>query len=116
MRQVLIKYLDEILEFLTQDTLRAIDWGVLDLGRIKDLELKGVLMIYEASLTLELQDNYKNNCTGIFRVTRHDGIWCYREFGYVIEAENLEELEKIVKGQNRIWYVFDEYSLWEGLM
>ena len=51
----------EILEFLTQDTLRAIDWGVLDLGRIKDLELKGVLMIYEASLTLELKDNYKNN-------------------------------------------------------
>ena len=113
MRQGLIKYIDEILEFLTEDTLRAIDWGVLDLGQIKDLELKSVLMIYETSLTLELEDNYKNNCTGIFRVTHHDGISCYEEFGYVIEAENLDELEKIVTGQNRIWYVFDEYSLWE---
>ena len=113
MRQGLIKYIDEILEFLTEDTLRAIDWGVLDLGQIKDLELKSVLMIYETSLTLELEDNYKNNCTGIFRVIYHEGIWCYEEFGYVIEAENLEELEKTVRGQNRIWYVFDQYSLGE---
>ena len=113
MRQGLIKYIDEILEFLTEDTLRAIDWGVLDLGQINDLELKSVLMIYETSLTLELEDNYKNNCTGIFRVRHHDGIWCYEEFGYVIEAENLEELEKTVRGQNRIWYVFDQYSLGE---
>ena len=113
MRQGLIKYTDEILEFLREDTLRAIDWGVLDLGRIKDLELKSVLMVYEMSLTLELEDNYKNNCTGIFRV-RYDGkIWCYEEFGYVIEAENLEELEEIIRGQNRIWYVFDQYSLGE---
>ena len=111
MREVLIKYTEEILEFLTNDTLRAIDWGVLDLGHIKDLELKSVLTIYETSLTLELKDNYRKNGTGIFRVTRHDEVWCYREFGYVIEAENLDELKEIVMGQNRLWYVFDECSL-----
>lgn len=111
MRQGLIRYIDEILEFLTNDTLEAIDWGVLDLGQIRDLELKSVLMVYEQSLTLELKDNYKNNGTGIFRVRYFDGIWCYEEFGCVIEAENLKELEEIVTGQNRIWYVFDEYSI-----
>lgn len=111
MRQVLLKYTDEILEFLTRDTLEAIDWGVLDLGHIKDLEVKCVLMVYEKSLTLELKENYRNNGTGIFRVRHYNGIWRYEEFGYVIEAENLEELKEIVISQNRIWYVFDECSL-----
>ena len=111
MRQGLLKYTEEILEFLTKDTLEAIDWGILDLGHIKDLELKSVLMVYERALTLELKDNYKNNGTGIFRVRHYGEIWCYEEFGYVIEAENLEELRQMVTGQKRIWYVFDEYSI-----
>ena len=107
----LAKYTTEILEFLRTETLEAIDWGVLDLGHIRDLELKCVLMVFEKSLTLELMENYRNNGTGIFRVRYVDGIWCYEEFGYKIKAENLEELEKIVINQNRIWYVFDEFSL-----
>lgn len=107
----LIKYTTEILDFLTAETLQAIDWGVLDLGHVNDLELKNVLMIFEKSLTLELMDNYKNNSTGIFRVRYKSGIWCYEEFGYRIVADNLKELRQIVTGQNRIWYVFDEYSL-----
>lgn len=107
----LVKYTTEILEFLTTDTLEAIDWGVLDLGQVKDLELKGVLMVFEKSLTLELRDNYKNNSTGIFRVKYIDGFWCYEEFGYRIKARKLEELREIVISQNRIWYVFDEFSL-----
>lgn len=32
----LVKYTAEILEFLTTETLEAIDWGVLDLGHVKD--------------------------------------------------------------------------------
>lgn len=111
MRQDLVKYTTEILEFLTTETLEAIDWGVLDLGQVKDLELKSVLRIFERSLTLELQDNYKNNSTGIFRVRYDDDFWCYEEYGYTIKAESLDELRKIVVGQNRIWYVFDEFSL-----
>lgn len=109
-----IKYKTDILEFLTTETLRAIDWGVLDLGHIKDLELKSVLMVFEKSLTLELKDNYKNNNTGIFRVRYNDGFWCYEEFGYKIKSESLNELEEIVVDQNRIWYVFDEFpsSVW----
>lgn len=107
----LIKYKAEILEFLSHETLHAIDWGILDLGHVKDLELKCVLRVYEKSLTLELMDNYKNNSTGIFRVRYNRGIWCYEEFGCRIKAENLDELKEIVTGQNRIWYVFDEISL-----
>lgn len=107
----LVKYTTEILEFLTTETLEAIDWGVLDLGHVKDLELKSVLMIFEKSLTLELKDNYKNNSTGIFRVRYANGFWCYEEFGYTVKSRNLEELREIVIGQNRIWYVFDEFSL-----
>jgi hypothetical protein len=107
----LVKYTAEILEFLTTETLEAIDWGVLDLGHVKDLELKSVLMVFEESLTLELKDNYKNNSTGIFRVRYTNGFWCYEEFGYKITADNLEELKEIVIKENRIWYVFDEFSL-----
>ena len=106
-----IKYAEEILEFLTKDTLESIDWGVLDLGHVENMELKCVLMQIERSLTLELMDNYRNNDTGIFRVSYCNGIWCYEEFGFTINAGSLEELEKMVISQNRIWYVFDEYSL-----
>ena len=107
----MVKYTTEILEFLTTETLEAIDWGVLDLGQVKDLELKSVLRIFERSLTLELQDNYKNNSTGIFRVRYDDDFWCYAEYGHTFKAESLDELREIVVGQNRIWYVFDEFSL-----
>lgn len=106
-----IKYADEILEFLTEDTLEAIDWGVLDLGHVKDAELRCVLMHIEHTLTMELMDNYKNNCTGIFRVSYSRGVWCYDECGIKIRAKSLKELKKTVLSQNRIWYVFDEYSL-----
>ena len=99
MRQGLLKYTEEILEFLTKDTLEAIDWGILDLGHIKDLELKSVLMVYERALTLELKDNYKNNGTGIFRVRHYGEIWCYEEFGYVIEADSVCELKELVLAQ-----------------
>ena len=107
----LITYAEEILEFLSTDTLKAMDWGVLDLGHIKDAELKCVLIHIERSLTIELMDNYKNNDTGIFRVRYHDGIWFYEEYGFKISASSLYELKQIVISQNRIWYVFDEYSL-----
>lgn len=107
----LVKYTAEIFEFLTAETLEAIDWGVLDLGQVTDLELRSVLTVFEKSLTLELKDNYKNNSTGIFRVRHADGFWCYEESGFKIKAENLNELKEIVKSQNRIWYVFDEFSL-----
>lgn len=105
------KFEEDILEFLTKDTLEAIDWGVLDLGHIKDMELKSVLMRIERSLTLELMDNYKNNDTGIFRVSYCNGVWCYDEHGFRVKAKSLDELKLIIEGQNRIWYVFDEYSL-----
>ena len=105
------KFEEEILEFLTKDTLEAIDWGVLDLGHIKDMELKSVLMHIERSLILELMDNYTNNDTGIFRVSYSNGVWCYDEHGFRVKAMSLDELKRIIEGQNRIWYVFDEYSL-----
>ena len=105
------RYADEILEFLTKDTLEAIDWGVLDLGHIRDKELKRVLTLIERALTLELMDNYRNNNTGIFRVSHVEGIWCYDEYGFKLKALSLKELKQMVISQNRIWYVFDEYSL-----
>ena len=107
----LVRYREEILEFITTETLRAIDWGVLDLGHVKDLELKSILTVLEKSLTLELKDNYKNNSTGIFRVSHCNGLWCYEEFGFRVKAEGLDELKEIVIGENRIWYVFDECSV-----
>lgn len=69
------------------------------------------MMVLEKSLTLELKENYKNNSTGIFRVRYTNGFWCYEEFGCKIKTRDLNELKKIVIAQNRIWYVFDEYSL-----
>ena len=102
------KFKYEIIEFLCEDTLKAIDWGVLDLGHIKNYELKEILLNLEAALTLELQNNYINNSTGIFRVSLEGRYWCYEEKGIQIKATNITDLKRIVESQNRIWYVFDE--------
>ncbi len=105
-----VKYTREIIEFKCAQTLEAIDWGILDLGDIDDLELKRVLIKIEEELTLELMKNYDENSTGIFRVSHFGGIWSYREFNCRIEASSLCELKRKVTAQNRIWYVFDEFS------
>lgn len=107
------RFTQEIIEFTTKETLKAIDWGVLDLGHIENLELKKVLIVIERQLTLELEENYRYNTTGIFRVFRACGLWCYAEYDYVIRAESLCDLKRIVECQNRIWYVFDEVLLKE---
>lgn len=98
----------EILEFLSADTLRDIDYGVLDLSYIRDGELKEVLCFFSHILTDELKVNYLENETGIFRVELMEGRFCYREYGHVIEADSVEELKELVEGENRIWYVFDQ--------
>lgn len=105
-----IKYTSEIIEFKNAQTLEAIDWGILDLGEIDDLELKRVLVKIEEELTLELMRNYEENSTGIFRVSFFRGIWSYMEFDCRIEASSLCELKRKVTSQKRIWYVFDEFS------
>lgn len=104
----LSKYADEILDFLRTETLYAIDCGTLDLGRIRNVELKEVLYYFEELLTAELLLNYRQNGTGIFRVYRFGDIWCYCEMQCVITASSCSELERNVISQNRIWYVFDE--------
>jgi hypothetical protein len=106
-----VKYTNEIIEFKNAETLEAIDWGVLDLGHIRDLELKDVLLKIEEELTLELRRNYEVNSTGIFRVSHGNGIWSYREFKCVIRADSLPQLKDKVISQNRIWYVFDEFCV-----
>lgn len=102
------RYSHDIIEFVSKDTLEAIDWGVLDLGHVKNYELKEILLVIEEELTVELKRNYAENSTGIFRVFRCHDFWCYRENKYVIRAQSLGELKEIVESQNRIWYVFDE--------
>ena len=102
------KFRYEIIEFMCEDTLNAIDWGVLDLGHIKNYELKEILLTLETALALELESNYINNNTGIFRVSLEGYYWCYEEKGIKIKAKNISELKSLVKSQNRIWYVFDE--------
>ena len=102
------KFRYEIIEFMCEDTLKAIDWGVLDLGHIKNYELKEILLTLETALALELESNYINNNTGIFRVSLKGHYWCYEEKGIKIKAKNISELKSLVKSQNRIWYVFDE--------
>lgn len=109
MRLDFIKYTSEIVEFKNAQTLKAIDWGVLELGHIKDLELKEILIAIEEELTLELMRNYEENSTGIFRVSCFRGIWSYQEFNCKIQANSLCELKDKVIAQNRIWYVFDEF-------
>ena len=42
MRVCLTKFTDEIADFLTNETLKAIDYGILDLHHIKNRELRNV--------------------------------------------------------------------------
>ena len=102
------KFRNEIIEFMSKETLEAIDWGVLDLGHIGNCELKEVLLAMEATLTLELENNYRHNSTGIFRVSLEGRFWCYEERDIRIKANSIGDLKRLVESQNRIWYVFDE--------
>lgn len=104
-----VKYIDEIVEFVSAETLKAIDWGILDLSHVKDMQLKSILLLLEDALTMELERNYRENNTGIFRVSRIRDVWYYTEREFVIHADSLKELEMRVRAQNKIWYVFDEY-------
>lgn len=102
------KYSVEISEFLNVDTLKKIDYGILDLSRIRDRQLREVLHFFEELLKLELKVNYLENDTGLFRVEIIGNRYYYREFGYVIEAGSIGELKSQVISENRIWYVFDD--------
>lgn len=102
------KFRVEIVEFFNVETLREIDYGILDLSKVQDHELREVLIFFEEFLTMELKLNYLENETGLFRVRIIDGKYCYDEFGYVIEANSICELKELVLSENRIWYVFDE--------
>ncbi len=102
------RYSQEVVEFLNVDTLREIDYGVLDLSKIANHELKEVFQFFEELLKLELKVNYLENGTGLFRVHVVENRYCYEEFGYVIEADSIVELEELVLSENRIWYVFDD--------
>ena len=103
-----IEYSQEIEEFLSVETLEKIDYGILDLSNVRDLKLREVLHFFEELLTLELKVNYLDNSTGIFRVDISGGRYCYREFGYVIEADSIPDLRERVILEGRIWYVFDD--------
>ena len=92
----LAQYSQEIYEFLSAETLEKIDYGILDLSNVCDLELREVLHFFEELLTMELKVNYMENSTGIFRVHAVDGGYCYREFGNVIEADSIDELMELV--------------------
>ena len=110
MRINLSKFKNELLDFCCSDTLREIDYGVLDLSRIDDVELRQALYFQEELLTVELEINYLENSTGIFRVSIEREFWCYKQGKEVICASSLVELRQIVESENRIWYVFDELS------
>lgn len=101
-------FASEIMDFLSTETLRAIDYGVLDLHHIKDIELREAFCFLEELLTAELQMNYFDNSTGIFRVNTNGRFWYYKQGKHVIRADSLVELERQVNCENRIWYVFDE--------
>jgi hypothetical protein len=103
-----LKYSVEIVEFLNVETLKEIDCGILDLSKIKNYELREVLLFFEELLTLELKVNYMENDTGIFRVQIIENKYYYKEFGHVIEADSICELKELVLSENRIWYVFDD--------
>lgn len=103
----LTRFTREIFDFICADTVRDIDEGVLDLSHVRNMELREVLHFLGDVLTLELKVNYLESNTGIFRVRFENGLYCYREFGYVIEADSLEELKELVLAEGRIWYVFD---------
>ena len=102
------KYSVEIVEFLSVETLEKIDYGILDLSKIENYELREVLCFFEELLSMELKVNYYENRTGCFRVEKYQDRYCYCEFGYVIEADSICELKELVLMENRIWYVFDE--------
>lgn len=106
----LVKFTVEVEEFLNAETLRKIDYGILDLSKVKDYELKEVLLYYEELLTSELKSNYMDNDTGIFRVCMIGNMYRYEESGTVIESDSVCELKKLVLEENRIWYVFDDIS------
>ena len=108
MRVCLTKFTDEIADFLTNETLKAIDYGILDLHHIKNRELRNVFYFLEELLTDELELNYLENKTGIFRVCRRGNFWYYKQGKHIIKAICLDELKKQVTVENRIWYVFDE--------
>lgn len=90
------RFNEEIVDFLSVETLEAIDYGILNLSNIEDLDLKEVFYFFEELLTLELKVNYFENNTGIFRVQYSDGIFYYREFGHVIKANSLNDLKELV--------------------
>ena len=102
------KYASEVLDFLCTDTMYEIDCGTLDLGCIRDVELREFFRYMEELLYVELLLNYMQSATGIFRVHLFGDVWCYCEGQCVITAESLCELRQSVISQNGIWYVFDE--------
>lgn len=108
MRVKLAKFSSEITDFLTIETVKAIDYGVLDLHNVENRELREVFYFFEELLAVELELNYLENKTGIFRVSKENDFWYYRQERHVIRACSLEELKRKVIVENRIWYVFDE--------
>ena len=88
----LAKYSNEIVDFLSVETLEKIDYGVLDLSGIEDFELKKVLCYYFELLEMELRYNYLKNSTGIFRVSVSNGKYYYCEFDSVLEADSIFDL------------------------
>lgn len=110
MRFDLAEFKSEIEDFFTGNTLREIDYGVLDLSHIENVELKRALRFKEELLAVELEINYLENGTGVFRVSLESRFWCYKQGKEVICASSLVELREIVESENRIWYVFDEQS------
>ena len=80
-----LRYSSEIEDFLSVQTLKQIDYGVLDLSNVRDYGLREVLGFLEELLTLELKVNYYENETGLFRVQVLEGRCCYTEFGHVLE-------------------------------
>lgn len=108
MRFSCFEYSLEIVEFLSVETLEKIDYGILDLSKVRDRQLMEVLQLFEELLRFELKVNYLENKTGVFRVEIIENRYCYREFDDIIEADSIYELKKHVLAENRIWYVFDE--------
>lgn len=102
------KFTSEIVEFVNEYTLREIDYGVIDLSKIYDLELKNTLYYFVELLEVELRINYHINSTGIFRVHKSKNKYLYEEFGHIIEADSICELRQLVLDDSRIWYIFDE--------
>ena len=102
------KFAGEICDFLSMETLEAIDYGVLDLHNVKNRELREIFYFFEELLAAELQMNYLDNDTGIFRVSKGENFWYYKQEKHIIKANTLVELKSKVIFENRIWYVFDE--------